>query len=117
MVGDMEETSLTTLEAVNQRMADLAITLAQDTYEIYAMDCNKVVHAELLAYRAQFQTHETHIQTRDARIRSLETRVMRLMAQTSSLQTQLTTALGRIHTLEVKELAHTDNPKDVDSSA
>ncbi|GKE36710.1 hypothetical protein Tco_1460115, partial [Tanacetum coccineum] len=35
------------------------------------MNCNKAVHAELLAYRAQVQTHETHIQTQDA---PLETR-------------------------------------------
>ncbi|GKF01021.1 hypothetical protein Tco_0027944 [Tanacetum coccineum] len=34
-VGDMEETAPTTLEAVNQRVADLATTLAQDTHETY----------------------------------------------------------------------------------
>ncbi|GKE03711.1 hypothetical protein Tco_1395729 [Tanacetum coccineum] len=51
----------------------------------HVMDCNKEVHAELLAYRAQVQTHKIHIQTRDARIRLLETLVATLMAQTSSL--------------------------------
>ncbi|GJS80667.1 putative reverse transcriptase domain-containing protein [Tanacetum coccineum] len=76
------------------------------------MDCNKAVHVELLAYRAQVQTHETYIQTRDARIGSLETLVATLMAQTSSLQTQLTTALGRIQTLEAREPACTDDPED-----
>ncbi|GJW43887.1 hypothetical protein Tco_0072686 [Tanacetum coccineum] len=35
MVGDVEETTPTTLEAVNQRVADLATTLAQDTHETY----------------------------------------------------------------------------------
>nr|GEV47947.1 integrase, catalytic core [Tanacetum cinerariifolium] len=35
MVGDMEETTPTTLEAVNQRVTDLATTLAQDTHELY----------------------------------------------------------------------------------
>ncbi|GKC52057.1 putative reverse transcriptase domain-containing protein [Tanacetum coccineum] len=49
-----------------------------------AMDCNWAVHAELLVYRAQ----------------------------TSSLQTQLTLALGRIQTLEARELAHTDDIED-----
>ncbi|GKB82818.1 reverse transcriptase domain-containing protein [Tanacetum coccineum] len=39
------------------------------------------------------------------------------MAQTSSLQTQLTTTLGRIQTLEAREPVRTDDPKDVDSSA
>ncbi|GKC55637.1 hypothetical protein Tco_1083235 [Tanacetum coccineum] len=76
------------------------------------MDCNKVVHAELLEYRARVQIHETHIQTRDARIGSLETLVVTLVAQTSSLQTQLTIALGRIQTLEARESARTDDPKD-----
>ncbi|GJR11292.1 hypothetical protein Tco_0793944 [Tanacetum coccineum] len=50
-----------------------------------AMDCNRAVHAKLLSYRAQAQTHETHIQTQDARIGLLETLVMTLVAQTSSL--------------------------------
>ncbi|GKC65606.1 hypothetical protein Tco_1098204 [Tanacetum coccineum] len=49
------------------------------------------------------QTHETHIQTPDAQIGSLETLVLTLVAQTSSLQTQLTIALGRIQTLEARE--------------
>ncbi|GKB59860.1 hypothetical protein Tco_0916046 [Tanacetum coccineum] len=35
MVRDIEETSPSTLEADNQRVADLATTLAQDTHEIY----------------------------------------------------------------------------------
>ncbi|GJW83943.1 hypothetical protein Tco_0157088 [Tanacetum coccineum] len=39
------------------------------------------------------------------------------MAQTSSLQIQLTTTLGRIQTLEAREPVRTDDPKDVDSSA
>ncbi|GKE46827.1 hypothetical protein Tco_1478085 [Tanacetum coccineum] len=81
------------------------------------MDCNRAVHAELLAYRAQVQTHETHFQTRDARIGSLETLVATLMARTLSLQNQLTIALGRLHTLEAREPVHTDDPEDADSSA
>ncbi|GJU62196.1 hypothetical protein Tco_1244031 [Tanacetum coccineum] len=80
------------------------------------MDYNRAVHAELLAYRAQVQTHETHIQTRDARIGSLETLVATLIAQTLSLQTQLTIALGRLHTPEAREPARTDDPEDADSS-
>ncbi|GKB58665.1 hypothetical protein Tco_0914851 [Tanacetum coccineum] len=53
----------------------------------------------------------------EAHVRALETQVTTLIAQTSSLQTQLTTALGCIHTLEAREPAHTDDPEDVDSSA
>ncbi|GKC06541.1 hypothetical protein Tco_0998151 [Tanacetum coccineum] len=80
------------------------------------MNCNWAVHAELQAYRAQVQIHETHIQTRDARIGSLENLVATLVAQTSSLQTQLTTALGRIQTLKAKEPTRTDDPEDVGNS-
>nr|GEW62038.1 hypothetical protein [Tanacetum cinerariifolium] len=63
------------------------------------------------------QTRRTHIQTQDARIRLPETLVATLMAQTLSLQAQLTAALGRINTLEARELARFDDPKDADSSA
>nr|GEW07527.1 reverse transcriptase domain-containing protein [Tanacetum cinerariifolium] len=83
----------------------------------HAMDCNRAVHAELLTYRAQLQTHETHIQTWDTRIGSLENLVVTLVAQTSSLQTQLTKALGRIQTLEAREPARTDDPEDAGSSS
>nr|GFA01615.1 hypothetical protein [Tanacetum cinerariifolium] len=37
IVGDMEETAPGTLEAVNQRVADLATTLAQDSHETYLL--------------------------------------------------------------------------------
>ncbi|GKF08412.1 hypothetical protein Tco_0042636 [Tanacetum coccineum] len=81
------------------------------------MNCNRAVHAELQAYRAHVQTHKTHIQTRDARIRSLKTLVATLVAQTLSLQTRLTTALGRIQTLEAREPARSDDPEDASSSS
>ncbi|GJS87674.1 hypothetical protein Tco_0770310 [Tanacetum coccineum] len=132
MVRDMEERAPTTIEGLSQRVTELSTTLARDTHEIYArledaqdnqalqraqaMDCNRAVHAKLLAYRAQVQTHETQIQTQDAHIGSLETLVATLVAQTSSLQTQLTAALGHIQTLEAREPARTDDPKDAGSS-
>ncbi|GJU38058.1 hypothetical protein Tco_1186412 [Tanacetum coccineum] len=62
----------------------------------HSMNCSKAVHAELQAYRAQVNTHEIQIQTRDTRIGSLETLVATLVAQTLSLQTQLTSTLGRM---------------------
>nr|GEY27889.1 putative reverse transcriptase domain-containing protein [Tanacetum cinerariifolium] len=49
---------------------------------------------------------------RDARIGSLETLVTTLVAQTLSPQTQLTTALGRIQTLDAREPARIDDPED-----
>ncbi|GJR44902.1 putative reverse transcriptase domain-containing protein [Tanacetum coccineum] len=82
----------------------------------HSMNCSKAVHAELQAYRAQVNTHEIQIQTRDTRIGSPKTLVATLVAQTSSLQTQLTTALRRIQTREAREPTHTDDPEDAGSS-
>ncbi|GJV09548.1 hypothetical protein Tco_1347204 [Tanacetum coccineum] len=73
--------------------------------------CLEIVHAELQAYRAQVDIHKIQIQTRDTRIGSLETLVATLVAQTSSLQTQLTTALGCIQTLEAREPEPARDPK------
>ncbi|GJX91462.1 putative reverse transcriptase domain-containing protein [Tanacetum coccineum] len=63
MVGDMEGRTPTTLEELSQRVTYLAATLAWDTHEIearyarqawlQAIDCNRAVHAEILAYRAE----------------------------------------------------------------
>ncbi|GKA70417.1 hypothetical protein Tco_0776556 [Tanacetum coccineum] len=136
LVDVIQEIAPTTLEGVNQRVTELAATVSQDTHEMYvrfedAQDDRALlrarvnmlfidrreVHAELPAYRAQVQTHETHIQTHDARIGSHETLIATMMAQTSSLQTQLTAALGCIHTLEAKEPTRTDDLEDADSSA
>ncbi|GJS41093.1 hypothetical protein Tco_0566136 [Tanacetum coccineum] len=81
MVGDIEERAPTTLEELSQRVTDLAATLARDTHEMryhlhtvvllkskarhawqawsQTMDCNRAVHAELLAYRAEVRAlHE-----------------------------------------------------------
>ncbi|GJR68942.1 hypothetical protein Tco_0015007 [Tanacetum coccineum] len=98
MVGDIEERA-PTLKDLSQRVTDLATTLARDTHETHArhsqeawshsINCSKEVHAELQAYQAQ----------------------------TSSLQKQMTTALGRIQTLEARESASTDDPEDASSSS
>ncbi|GJS26689.1 hypothetical protein Tco_0487309 [Tanacetum coccineum] len=74
MVGEMDERAPTTLDDLSQRVTDLSTTLAWDTHEIHY-----------------------------ARIGSLETLVATLVAQTSSLLTQLTTALRHIQTLEARE--------------
>ncbi|GJY96856.1 putative reverse transcriptase domain-containing protein [Tanacetum coccineum] len=72
-----------------------------------SMGCSRVVHDELQAY-------QTHAQIQDTRISLLEALVTILVSQTTSLQTQLIAALGRIDTLEAGEPAHTDDPEDAD---
>ncbi|GKB14635.1 hypothetical protein Tco_0848558 [Tanacetum coccineum] len=77
----MKGRAVTTLEDLSQRVTDLATTLAWDTHEMryhlytamllesearytrqawsQVMDCNRVVHAEILAYRAEVRAlHE-----------------------------------------------------------
>ncbi|GKE49932.1 hypothetical protein Tco_1481190 [Tanacetum coccineum] len=113
MVGDMEETAPTTLEAVNQRVADLATTLTQDTHETYVQfedvqDHRAFLRAQInmirrdlryfnamvvafekeamYAHRA-WAGYEDRSATIEAHVKTLETQVATLMAQTSSLQT------------------------------
>ncbi|GKA24722.1 hypothetical protein Tco_0710755 [Tanacetum coccineum] len=58
---------------------------------------------------------EARVARDGTRVSSLEALVTTLVSQTTSLQTQLIAALGRIDTLEAKEPAHIDNPEDTDS--
>ncbi|GKB80475.1 putative reverse transcriptase domain-containing protein [Tanacetum coccineum] len=70
-----------TLEQLSQRVTDLAATLARDTYEIQsearyarqawgqAMDCNKAVHGELLAYRVEARALHEQISVLQKQIR------------------------------------------------
>ncbi|GKD33225.1 hypothetical protein Tco_1248734 [Tanacetum coccineum] len=81
--------------------------VAREAWE-QSMGCSRAVHDELQAYR-------THTQIQDSHISSLEALVTTLVSQTTSLQTQLIAALGRIDTLEARETAHTDDPEDADS--
>nr|GEV36548.1 hypothetical protein [Tanacetum cinerariifolium] len=99
LVDAIREVAPTTLEGVNQRETRLAITVRQDTYEIYV------------------NTHEIQIQTWDTRIQTLEALVATMVAQTLSLQTQLTAALRRIQTLEARDPEPLDGPADAGSSS
>ncbi|GJT25681.1 hypothetical protein Tco_0895618 [Tanacetum coccineum] len=123
MVGDMEETAPTTLEVVNQRIADLATTLAHDTHEIYVRD-RRYFNAMMVAFEKEamyahgaWAGSEDRSAAIETHVRALETQVTTLMAQTLSLQTQLTTTLGRIQTLEAREPTRIDDPEYTDSSA
>nr|GEY89493.1 hypothetical protein [Tanacetum cinerariifolium] len=113
MVGDMEKRAPTTVEGLSHRVIDLSTTLARDTHEIHvrledAQDDNTLFR--------DIQYH-LHTATRDARIGSLEILVATLVTHTLSLQTQLTAALIRIHTLEAREPAYTNDQEDAGSSS
>nr|GEW41371.1 hypothetical protein [Tanacetum cinerariifolium] len=51
-----------------------------------------------------------------AHVRTLEVQVVALIAQTSSLQTQLTIALGRIEILEARDPEPQEGPAEAGSS-
>ncbi|GKC29810.1 hypothetical protein Tco_1037104 [Tanacetum coccineum] len=55
--------------------------------------------------------------TRDTHEMAVHAELLAYRAQTSSLQTQLTAALGRIHTLEARVPARIDDLKDANSIA
>ncbi|GKE27994.1 hypothetical protein Tco_1443378, partial [Tanacetum coccineum] len=71
---------------------------------------SSAVHYELQAYR-------THNQMQDYRITSQESLMTTLIAQVSSLQGQLSAALGQIQALQARDQTHTDDPKGAGSSA
>nr|GEV12197.1 reverse transcriptase domain-containing protein [Tanacetum cinerariifolium] len=72
------------LRGVNERVIELDTTVRQrtDEFEAFSMDKSSVIAAH---------------------VRTLETHVAVLITQTTSLQTQLTTALGRIEVLEARD--------------
>nr|GEV07075.1 hypothetical protein [Tanacetum cinerariifolium] len=89
--------ALTTLEGVDQRVTELDNTIRQRTEEFQAGSEDK--SAAIEAY-----------------VKTLEAQVATLIAHTSSLQTQLTTTLGRIETLEARDLEPQDEPAKAGSS-
>ncbi|GJS06008.1 ribonuclease H-like domain-containing protein [Tanacetum coccineum] len=126
----------TTAEGLSQRVIDLSTTLARDTHEIHvrledAHDDRALQRGQvnMLFRDRRFHRHTAMLLESDARhareawSHSMncskvvhETLVVTLVAQTSSLQTQLTTALGCIQTLDAREPARTDDPEDAGSS-
>ncbi|GJW74683.1 hypothetical protein Tco_0134053 [Tanacetum coccineum] len=96
-------------KGVNARVTELTAVQEQDTQDVYAMiedtqdrqtqeawthsvGLSSAVHYELQAYR-------THTQMQDYRIASQESLMTTLIAHVSSLQGQLSAALGQIHAL------------------
>nr|GEW37272.1 hypothetical protein [Tanacetum cinerariifolium] len=89
IVKAMLEIAPTTLERVNQRVTKLATTVRQDTKEFHDKSASIEAH-----------------------VKTLEAQVAILMAQTSSLQTHLTTTLGRIQTLKARDPKPQEEPAE-----
>ncbi|GJV29870.1 hypothetical protein Tco_1386318 [Tanacetum coccineum] len=125
----MLEVAPTTLEGVNQRVTKLVNTVRQENEESQvrfkdAQDDRAYLRARVNAlFRDRpYHRHTAMILDREAMyasitwtssedrsaaikayVKTLEAQVAALIAQTSSLQTQLTTTLGRIETLEARD--------------
>ncbi|GJT74584.1 hypothetical protein Tco_1041309 [Tanacetum coccineum] len=102
----VEEVVPTTLEGVNARVTDLAAVQEQDTQDDYAM-----------IQDTQDRQTQTHAQMQDYRIASQESLMTTLIAHVSSLQGQLSAALGQIQALQARDQTHADDHEGAGSSA
>nr|GEY50818.1 hypothetical protein [Tanacetum cinerariifolium] len=141
-VDTLMEIAPTTLEGVNKRVRELDTTVkkrtdefeirfeeAQDNRALLRARVNTLFrdrpdhrHTTLLMDREAMYAREAWAFSMDrssaiaAHIRTLETQVAALITQTSSLQTQLTTALGRIEVLEARDPEPQEGPAKAGSS-
>nr|GEV95830.1 hypothetical protein [Tanacetum cinerariifolium] len=113
IVGDIKERALTNLR--------LEMTeLFKEPKSTYCLETDDIIFTQLYLWRARLGAPDKHGHmpwtTRDACIGSLEILVATVVAQTLSPQTQLTTALRRIQTLEAREPSRTNDLEDAGSS-
>ncbi|GKE47641.1 hypothetical protein Tco_1478899 [Tanacetum coccineum] len=102
----VEEVAPTTLEGVNTRVTKLASVQKQDTQDIY----------DVIEDTQDRQT-QTHTQMQDYCISSQESLMTTLIALVSSLQGQLSAALGQIQALQARGQTHADDREGAGSSA
>nr|GEU53953.1 hypothetical protein [Tanacetum cinerariifolium] len=115
IVDTLMEIAPTTFEGVNERVKNLDTTVKQRTYEFEirfeeAQDDQAMYAREAWAFFMDMSSAIT------AHVRTLEIQVATLIAQTSSLQTQLTTALERIEILEARDPEPQEGPAEAGSS-
>ncbi|GJV13634.1 putative reverse transcriptase domain-containing protein [Tanacetum coccineum] len=117
----VEEVAPKTLEGVNARETKLVAVQEQDTHDVYAMIEDTQDRQTQLFQRVDgvvedrqfhYETARlTHTQMQDYRIASQESLMMTLIAQVSSLQGQLSAALGQIQALQARDQTHADDPE------
>ncbi|GKD61155.1 hypothetical protein Tco_1298664 [Tanacetum coccineum] len=91
------------------RLLDREALVSREAWA-HSVGLSSAVHYELQAYR-------THTQMQDYRIASQESLMTTLIAQVSSLQGQLSAALGQIQALQARDQTHADDPEGAGSSA
>nr|GEV74640.1 putative reverse transcriptase domain-containing protein [Tanacetum cinerariifolium] len=142
IVDKMIKIASTTLEGVNERVTELVTTVRQRTDEFETRfedaqfdrallraqvntlfrDRRDHRHTAMLMDREAMYSREAWAFSMDgssaiaAHVRTLETHVVALITQTTSLQTQLTTTLGRIEVLEARDPEPQKGPAEAGSS-
>nr|GEX86994.1 putative reverse transcriptase domain-containing protein [Tanacetum cinerariifolium] len=143
IVDTLMEIALTTLEGVDQRVTELGTTIRKRTDEfevqfeeaeddgaflrarVNALFRDKPDHRhttllldmEVIYAREVWTVFEDRSAAITAHVRTLEAHVAALIAQTSSLQTQLTTTLGRIKILEARDPEPQEGQAEAGSSS
>nr|GEW05085.1 retrotransposon protein, putative, Ty3-gypsy subclass [Tanacetum cinerariifolium] len=113
IVDTLMEIAPTTLEGVNQRVTDLDTTVRQRTNEFEVRFEEAHDDRALLRSRAGSKDRSAAIA---AHVRTLDAQVA-AVTQTSSLQTHLTTALGRIEILEARDQEPYEGPAKAGGSS
>nr|GEW64462.1 hypothetical protein [Tanacetum cinerariifolium] len=121
IVDTLMEIALTTLEGVNERVTELDTTVRQrtDEFEIRfeeAQDNRALLRARVNTLFRDRPDYRRTAMLMDREAMTLKTQVAALIAQTSSLQSQLTTALGRIEILEARDPKPQEGPAEAGSS-
>ncbi|GJS28891.1 hypothetical protein Tco_0489511 [Tanacetum coccineum] len=142
IIKAMLDVASTTLEGVNQRVTELATTIRQENEESqvrfedaqddraylrarvntlfrdrpYHRHTAMILDREAMYARIAWTSSKDRSAAIEAHVRTLEEQVTTLIAQTSSLQTQLTTSLGHIETLEARDPEPQDEPDKAGSS-
>nr|GEV87902.1 hypothetical protein [Tanacetum cinerariifolium] len=113
IVEAMLEVAPTTLEKVDQRVTELDTTIR----DMPDHRCTAMLLDREAMYAREAWAGSKEISAAIAvHVRTLEAQVATLVAQTSSLQTQLTTTLGRIEILEARDPEPQEGPAEADSS-
>nr|GEZ40572.1 reverse transcriptase domain-containing protein [Tanacetum cinerariifolium] len=113
IVDTLMEIAPTTLEGVNQRVTKLDTTVRDGPYH---RRTSMLLDREAMYAREAWVGSEDKSAAIAAHVRTLEAQVATLIPQTSSLQTQLTTALGRIKILESRDPEPQEGPAEASSS-
>ncbi|GKF33700.1 hypothetical protein Tco_0106900, partial [Tanacetum coccineum] len=91
------------------RLLDQEALVSREAWA-HSIGLSSAVHYELQAYK-------THTQMQDYRIASQESLMTTLIAHVSSLQGQLSAALGQIQALHARDQTHVDDREGAGSSA